>query len=345
MRAAVIHAPHDLRIETVSAAAPGPGPGQVKVRIKAGGICGSDLHYYQHGGFGAIRLQEPLILGHEAAGIVEETGSGVQALKPGMRVAINPSLACGQCRFCQTGMQQHCLDMRFYGSAMRFPHVQGLFRESLVCEAAQAHPVAEAVSMAEAAMAEPLAVCLHAANRAGSLLGKRVLITGCGPIGALMAVAARRAGAAEIIITDVTAAPLLIAEKLGADQAIDTARNPEAMQEFARGKGQFDVLFEASGASRAFNDALALVRPQGIIVQIGNGADFTLPVSTLVAKEIDWRGTFRFHSEFGLAVELLNQRLVDVMPLLTATLPLEQAAEAFALAGDRQRAMKVQLSF
>src|SRR3954467_12018381 len=183
MRAAVLYAPKDLRIEDVADAP--LGPGEVEVRIEAGGICGSDLHYYFDGGFGTVRLREPMILGHEIAGTVSRVGAEVASVKPGQRVAVNPSRPCGTCRYCQEGKQNHCLDMRFYGSAMRFPHVQGGFREVLVCDEAQAVAVPSSTSAAQAAFAEPFAVCLHAVNRAGSLLGRRVLITGAGPIGAL----------------------------------------------------------------------------------------------------------------------------------------------------------------
>ena len=130
MRAVVIHAEKDLRVEPTTA--PELGPRDVRVRIEAGGICGSDLHYYLHGGFGTIRVREPMILGHEIAGRVEAIGGEVSRVKPGDRVAVNPSRACGHCRYCQMGLQQHCTDMLFYGSAMRFPHVQGGFRDVLV---------------------------------------------------------------------------------------------------------------------------------------------------------------------------------------------------------------------
>jgi L-idonate 5-dehydrogenase len=165
MRAVVIHAEKDLRVEPARVAE--MGPLDVRVRIEAGGICGSDLHYYLHGGFGTVRVREPMILGHEIAGTVEAVGAEVSRVRPGDRVAVNPSRACGRCRYCQTGQQQHCTDMLFYGSAMRFPHVQGGFRDVLVVEERQAVKVAPGVSAAMAAFAEPLSVCLHAAKRAG----------------------------------------------------------------------------------------------------------------------------------------------------------------------------------
>jgi L-idonate 5-dehydrogenase len=343
MHAVVIHAPHDLRVETV--ATPEPGPDDVLVRIGAGGICGSDLHYYHHGGFGTVRLREPMVLGHEVAGSIAALGRNVSGLAIGQRVAVSPSLPCGRCRYCQEGVQQHCLDMRFYGSAMRFPHVQGAFRQELVAKAAQCHPIADGLSLGEAAMAEPLAVCLHAARRAGPLLGKRVLVTGSGPIGALSIIAARRAGAVEIVATDVAEAPLAMARRVGADVALDVARDKAALAPYARDKGTFDVLFEASGNAAALIGALDALRPGAVIVQVGLGGTVEFPMNTLVAKEFDLRGTFRFHTEYALAVALLSQGLVDVKPLLTATLPYERAVEAFELAGDRSRAMKVQLSF
>ena len=343
MRAVVIHAPKDLRVERT--AVQQPGPREVRVRIEAGGICGSDLHYYHHGGFGTVRIREPMVLGHEVAGVADAVGDEVEHIRPGDRVAVNPSWPCGVCRFCQQGRQNHCLDMRFYGSAMRFPHVQGAFRQMLVAHERQCHRVGDHVTPAEAAMAEPLAVCLHAARRAGSLLGKRVLVTGSGPIGALSIIAARRAGAAEIVATDMAKAPLAAALAVGADRAIDVASEPDALAAYAADKGTFDVMFEASGSGKALTSAFDALQPGAVVVQVGLGGSIDLPINTLVAKELELRGTFRFHEEFALAVELISKRLVDVTPLLTGILPFEQAVEAFELASDRSRAMKIQLAF
>jgi len=344
MRAVIIHAPRDLRVEPFSIS--DPGPGQVRVRVGAGGICGSDLHYYQHGGFGTVRIKEPMVLGHEVAGTVVAAGADVTKVRAGDRIAINPSNPCFHCRFCREGAHHHCLDMRFYGSAMRFPHVQGAFRDEIVIEEHQAFPVGKDIPLGEAAFAEPLSVCLHAVSRAGSLHGKRVLVTGCGPIGCLTIIAARHAGAAEIVATDVTAAALAMALRVGADRAIDVGTNAQAMTPFAADKGYFDVALECSGNVQALTAALHAVRAGGTIVQVGlAGGEIPLPVNTVVAKEISLKGTFRFDAEFGFAVDLISRRAIDVSPLLTETLPLDRAVEAFELAGDRSRAMKVQLSF
>ena len=163
MEALVIHAPGDLRVEEVPT--PELGAGQLRVRVRCGGICGSDLHYYQHGGFGTVRIQEPMVLGHEVAGVIEAVGPGVSGFTAGQRIAISPSRPCGLCRFCQEGLQNHCLDMRYYGSAMRMPHVQGAFRQQIVVDTHQAHLLADHLSDGEGAMAEPLSVALHGVQR------------------------------------------------------------------------------------------------------------------------------------------------------------------------------------
>jgi L-idonate 5-dehydrogenase len=343
MHALVIHAPLDLRIEDVPT--PEPEANQLLVRVRAGGICGSDLHYFNHGGFGTVRIREPMVLGHEVSGAVSRVGASVTDMPVGTRIAISPSRPCGSCQYCQQGLQNHCLDMRYYGSAMRTPHVQGAFRQEIVIDRAQAHVVADSLSDAEAAMAEPLSVALHAVRRAGPMLGKRVLVTGCGPIGALIVAAARRAGAASIVATDVNALPLQSALKVGADQAFNVAEKPDALQPFAVDKGSFDVLFEASGNAAALRGALDVLKPRGVIVQVGLGGDIALPMNVIVAKEFDLRGAFRFHEEFAVAVELLNKGLIDVKPLITGVFPYQQSVKAFETAGDRSKAMKVLVTF
>jgi len=343
MKSIVIHAARDLRIEdTVTGEA---GPGQVEIAIEAGGICGSDLHYYNHGGFGAIRLREPMILGHEVAGTIKALGSGVSGLAIGDRVAVSPSRPCNACDYCLKGQQNHCLNMRFYGSAMPMPHIQGAFRQRLVAEGWQCHKVADGVSINEAAFAEPFAVTLHAVNRAGSLLGKRVLVTGCGPIGALCILAARAHGAEEIVATDVMDAVLAKALDIGADRTINVATDGDRLSAYSANKGYFDVMFEASGNERAVRSGLEVLKPRGILMQLGLGGDVSIPQNLVVSKEIDMRGTFRFHEEFALAVDLINRRRVDVRPLLTGVFGLDDAVAAFDIAGDRSRSMKVQIAF
>lgn len=342
MRAIVIHAARDLRIEDRPEES--PGPGQLRLRLATGGVCGSDLHYYNHGGFGAVRLKEPMILGHEVSAFVEEIGAGVDGFRLGQLVAVSPSRPCGGCRFCLEGLPNQCLNMRFYGSAMPFPHIQGAFRESLVADATQCVD-ATGLSPGEAAMAEPLAVTLHATRRAGDMLGKRVLVTGCGPIGVLSILAARRAGAAEIVATDLSDFTLSLARKVGADRVINTGTEPDALAAYGADKGHFDVLYECTGVAAALAGGIAALRPRGVILQLGLGGDMTLPMMAITAKELDLRGSFRFHAEFAVGVGLMQKGLIDVKPLITHSIALDQAETAFRLASDRSQAMKAQIVF
>ncbi|NTF45779.1 L-idonate 5-dehydrogenase [Rhizobium rhizogenes] len=342
MKAIVAHAAKDLRIEDYPEEE--PGTGEVKLMLATGGVCGSDLHYYHHGGFGAVRLKEPMILGHEVSATVIALGSGVQGLEIGQLVAVSPSRPCGACRYCLQGLPNQCLNMRFYGSAMPFPHIQGAFRETLVADAIQCVP-ADGLTPGEAAMAEPLAVTLHATRRAGEMLGKRVLVTGCGPIGVLSILAARRAGAAEIVATDLSDFTLSLAKEAGADRVINTKDDPEALAAYSADKGTFDVLYECSGAAAALVSGIAALRPRGIIVQLGIGGDMSLPMIAITAKELELRGSFRFHEEFAVGVDLMRKRLIDVRPLITHSVLLADAISAFEIASDRSKAMKAQIVF
>lgn len=342
MKALVIHAARDLRLEDRPEEE--PGPGEVRLALATGGVCGSDLHYYNHGGFGTVRLREPMILGHEVSARVAALGAGVSGLSVGQLVAVSPSRPCRACRYCLEGLANQCLRMRFYGSAMPFPHIQGAFRESLVAEAAQCVD-AEGLTPGEAAMAEPLAVTLHATARAGEMVGRRVLVTGCGPIGVLSILCARRAGAAEIVATDLTAFTLALAERAGADRVIDAGAEPEALAAYAADKGHFDVLYECTGSAAALAGAIPAIRPRGVILQLGLGGDMTLPMMAITAKELELRGSFRFHAEFATGVALMRKGLVDVKPLITHTVPLSEAETAFRLASDRTQAMKAQIVF
>lgn len=337
----VAHGAKDLRIAVSEIET--PGPGEVRIRMQRGGICGSDLHYYNHGGFGAVRLKEPMILGHEVAGIVEAVGPQVD-LAPGSLVAVSPSRPCYTCRYCHEGLHNHCQNMRFYGSAMPFPHIQGAFRTHIIADARQCAP-ADGLTAGEAAMAEPLAVVLHAARRAGDLMGKRVLVTGCGPIGQLAVLVARAAGAAEVVATDMTPFTLDMAKQVGADRVHNVGTDPDALTYYAAGKGHFDVLFECSGVAAALATAVPAMRPGGEIMQLGLGGDMTLPVQAMTAKELSMRGSFRFHAEFFTAVDLMRTGRLTVAPLITQTLPLADAVAAFELASDRNRAIKTQIAF
>jgi len=333
-----IHAAKDLRLDEIADAA--LGEHEVEMRLGAGGICGSDLHYYGHARVGAFVLREPLIPGHEASGIVLRVGSAVTRVKPGDKVAVNPSHACGQCDYCLGGRFNLCRRMFFLGSASVFPHAQGLFRERFVLGQAQLTPVHEDISLGELACAEPLSIGLHAVHRAGVLTGKTVLITGGGTIGSMCMIAARLAGAAQVMVCDIAERPLAIAQQVGADRLIRSDQvDAASLADIA------DISIEAAGSPAALATCLAATRRGGRIVQVGTlpaeGVQF--PANSIMARELDYIGAFRAAHAFDWAVQYLRTRRVDVRPLLSAQLPLSRAAEAFALAADRSRSTKVQL--
>jgi L-idonate 5-dehydrogenase len=338
MLACRIHAKDDLRVEPQDM--PAVGAGDVLLKLGAGGICGSDLHYYFEGRNGNFVVREPLIPGHEASAVVAAIGDGVTRVKVGDKVAVSPSHACGRCAYCRQGREQLCEKMRFLGSASLFPHIQGMFREYFVMGERQCYPVAGDISLGELAFAEPLAVGLHAVNRGGDLLGKSVLITGAGTIGCVTVLAARLAGAARVTVSDILDRPLEQAHIVGADVTLHAARDADALR-----TPQFDVAYEVSGSFAALKTCVAAIRRGGVVVQVGTLPHEPLPfvVNELMAKELDLRGAFRWGIEFDWAVEYLSSRKVDVRPLLSGQYPLAEAVDAFRAAADKNRSTKVQL--
>lgn len=333
-----IHAQNDLRIEAFEP--PEVGPGQVLVRLGAGGICGSDLHYYFEGRNGSFVIREPLTPGHEASGVVAAVGAGVNRVKRGDKVALSPSHACGRCSYCREGREELCTAMRFLGSASVYPHAQGMFQEFFVLDERQCYPVSNDAHLGEIAFAEPLAVALHAVKRGPDLIGKSVLITGAGTIGCLTVMAARLAGAAEITVSDVLDRPLAKAKEVGADHIVRADRDAEALS-----SPRFDAAFEVSGNFNALKTCVAAVKRGARIVQVGTLPHEPLPfvVNEIMAKQLDLAGAFRWGIEFDWAVRYLDSKRVDVRPLLSAQYPLQDAVAAFHAAADKTQATKVQV--
>ncbi len=344
MLAAVLHEPKRLVIDNLDA--PVPQAGQIQIRVRAGGICGSDLSYYFKGKSGDFAVREPFVLGHEVAGEVSALGEGVTGLKVGQRVAVNPSLNCGTCRFCVKGMVNQCLNMRFMGSASTFPHMQGMFRQFISVTARQCIPVPDALDFAEASMAEPLAVALHALRHAGALLGARMVIVGCGPIGCIVLAAAKRAGAHHLVAVDLADKALRMAAALGADETV-LASDQARIDEWSQSRGTFDVVIEASGSPAGLDTALRVACAGGTVIQVGNLPAGQPPVAAnlIMAKELAYRGSFRFTDEYAIAAEEIATRKIDLRPLMTHAFALEEANEAFEMAHDRNQSMKVHIRF
>jgi L-idonate 5-dehydrogenase len=341
--AATLFGPEDLRM--VERPLEPLADGMVRIRFGAGGICGSDMHYFRHARTGDFVVTSPLVLGHEIAGEVIEIAGQAPGVTIGDRVAVNPSRWCGRCWACREGRLNLCENIFFMGSASKTPHMQGGFASVFDAVPAQCVKIPDHLSYQAAALAEPLAVCLHAVARAGGVSGKRAVVFGAGPIGLLTMLAARRAGIAEVTVADVAVAPLVFADRLGADHVVDVSGGDAALKVHAAMR-PFDVAFEVSGTAAGLASAIGVVRRGGVVVQIGNlpGNVILVPANAVMAKEIDVRGSFRFGPEFATAVELISSGSIDVLALVTAERPLATAPDALRLALDRSQSVKVVLT-
>lgn len=318
-------------LEVVELPDPHPGSGQVRVKMEWGGICGSDIAYWKHGASGTAVLKEPLILGHEVAGVIDELGAATSGLSVGDRVTIHPSTYVGDYQVAQhlRGRDNLWPQVRYFGSAAFFPHEQGGFSTYRVVRANQIRLLPDNVSTKFAAVAEPLGVALHAVHTAGSLRDKRVLVSGAGPIGSLVVACAKHAGAAEVYVSDLQSHALEVARRLGGDHVINRSAG-ECLPE------DVDVVIEASGAPAAVGDCLKAVVRGGVVVQVGNLPGTATPISLgqLVTREVIYKGSYRFNDEITDAIAAMSQGL-DVSPLLTHEFDISQAPQAFAVAADR----------
>ncbi|WP_432565373.1 L-idonate 5-dehydrogenase [Kineococcus sp. SYSU DK003] len=334
MKAVVVHAPGDLRVEEVpEPAVPADG---VLVRIIYGGICGSDLHYAKDARNGPYTVTEPLTLGHEVVGVVERVAEGVQAPPVGTRVAVHPATPtapAGQSE--PTGLHLR-KGGTYLGSASTQPHTQGGLTGLLPVTAGQLRPLPDGLPLRRAVLAEPLAVALHGIARLGSRVqGARALVSGAGPIGALAVAALKHAGAAHVTAADLQTLPLQVAGKVGADTLIHLSAGESVPEE------AFDVVVEAAGVLASLRTAIRAVRPGGAILQLGilPAGDLPVPLADIVAREIALFGTQRFDIELDVAVQLLaaDETLAAVV---TDVFDINDAQEAFARAADSSKSSK-----
>ena len=333
--ALVIHHKGDLRLDKIPL--PALEAGTVRIRPAWGGICGSDMHYFLHGGVGASVLREPMILGHEVSGVVEAVAPDVTQFHAGEAVAIHPAKPCGTCPECLRGARHLCRNMRFFGSAALLPHTGGGFRREMIVDASQLYALPPGLDVRRASMAEPFSVALHAINRAGNVEGRKILVQGAGPIGALIVAGLKIAGASEIVVTDLHDFPLEIARKLGATATFNTSQ--------AAHEDEYEVVFEATGVISALPTAIAKTRKGGILVQVGifPPGDIPAPLAQIISRELDYRGTFRFDLEFGEALNLLAKNHWIADGLITHSFPLEHYQDAFTASLDRKTSSKVLL--
>jgi L-idonate 5-dehydrogenase len=343
MTAAVLHGAKNVRVELRPQ--PDLKPGLVLLRVRQAGICGSDLHYFEHGYCAAFVPTRPFILGHEFTAEVSAVADDVATVETGARVTVNPARSCGFCEYCKAGRPNLCRQIIMLGSASTTPPTDGAFAEFVTVRADQCHPLPTGMDDAVGAMIEPFAVALHAVKRAGSISGRRVLVAGGGPIGLLVAMTARTFGATPVALSDIVLARRENALKLGADVAFDPSAGNLAEQVRAIAGEGFDIVFEVSGARPALRQAFDLVRPGGTIVQIGTLGmeDVPLPANLLMNREINFVGSMRYGDVFDEAIRLVASNRIDLRPLITRIFPLAKAAEALRLAGDKNQALKVQL--
>jgi L-iditol 2-dehydrogenase len=328
-RAAVLHGPEDLRIEQIPL--PPLGPRDVLVAVDAVGVCGSDMHYFTHGRNGQNVLRQPMVLGHEAAGIVTAAGPDA-GLPVGTRVAIEPAVGCGTCPTCRSGRYNICPTGTCFGS----PPTHGTLAEYVVAPRHAVHPLPDAIPLELGAMIEPLAVAVWAVQRADIRPGHRVLITGAGPIGVLVAQVAAAAGATEIVVTDINDARLARALELGATAVLNTAHEPPDLS-------GMDRLLECSAHPAALWQGIRTLGPATRATVVGQAAPSVdgLPLAFLQRWEIDLVTAFRYAHAFPTAIALVEAGRVDVAAVVTGRFPLEDAADALRAPGQDPTHLKV----
>jgi L-iditol 2-dehydrogenase len=312
---AVLHGVEDVRLETRPI--PVPGPGEVLVEVRSVGVCGSDVHYYREGRIGDFVVDSPLVLGHEASGVVVGRGPGADRHPLGQLVALEPGIPCGTCTACRTGHYNLCPTVRFFAT----PPVDGTLVGYVVHPEDFTFAVPPTVSEDAAALIEPLSVGIWACRKAAVRPGDRVLVTGGGPIGLLCTAVARASGAAEVFVSDVVAARRDRAAHYGATRSVDPRFEPLP---------DCDVLIECSGADQAIETGLRALRPAGRAVLVGMTASPTtpLPLGVIQAGELQVTGTFRYASTYPAAIALAAEGAIDLDGLVSGHYRLDQTEEA-----------------
>jgi L-iditol 2-dehydrogenase len=327
MKALRLYGPGDLRL--VDEAPPVPGPNEELVRVTAVGVCGSDLHWYAESGIGDVSISRPIVLGHEAAGVIE---SGPRR---GLRVAIDPAIPCEKCEQCRAGHSHFCLALRFAGDGA----TDGLLRELVAWPTASLIPVPDSLSNADVAMLEPLGVALHAIRLGAIRPGERVGVFGCGPIGLLIIQLARASGATTIVATDVLPHRLAAAREAGATSTALVAGGSERAElRAATGGHGVDIAFEAAGVDDSVETSVSLAAPGGTVVIVGIPSEdhTTFTASTGRRKGLTIKFSRRMNRVYPETIRLVEAGLADVRSIVTASYPLSEHKAAFATAAARE---------
>jgi L-iditol 2-dehydrogenase len=321
MRASVLHGPGKLAVE--ERPVPQPGHREVLVEVGSVGVCGSDVHYYEHGRIGDFVVREPLVLGHEAGGRVVAVGEGVDPSRVGERVALEPGIPCRRCAQCRAGRYNLCPDVRFFAT----PPVDGAFCEYVAVPDDFAYPVPDSLSDDAAGLIEPLSVGVWANRTARVPAGGSLLVAGAGPIGLLVAQVARALGVTDVVVTDLDPGRRELARRMGATAVLDPGAGEDPAD--AAPAGGFDAFVDCTGAPPAILSGLPSVRPAGVVVLVGMGADeLAVPVPLIQNREITLTGTFRYANTWPEAIALAESGAVDLDGLVTGHFDLDHVEEA-----------------
>lgn len=341
MNAAVLNKPLDIEVKQVPI--PEPREDEALVRVHCIGICGSDVHYYEHGRIGRYVVESPIILGHELAGEVVRVGSQVRNVKPGDRVAVEPGVTCGRCHHCKSGRYNLCPDVQF----MATPPVDGAWAEYVTVRSDFLFKLPEGMSYEQGALIEPLSVGLHAMKRGRVAPSDRVLVTGLGPIGLLAVLAAKLYGVQEIYGTDIVPFRRELAKQLGAACVIDPVQENavERLMELSGGEG-VDVVVESSGNGRVVGDTVQLVKRGGRVVLVGMPAADEIPfnVNQIIDGELDVLGVFRYANTYPDAIQLLSKSGVNIEQVITHKYALDDIQEALDMVrNNKDTSIKVMI--
>jgi len=331
------------RLEVQELPVPVPGPGEVLVRVKACGICGTDLHIF-HGDEGSAKSTPPIVLGHEFSGEVAAVGAGVTGVRPGDRVAVDPNCACGGCFYCRSGKPHYCSNMLCYGTVEN-----GAFAEYCLVKEKVCYILPDNIDYFAGAMVEPVSCCLHGIDLCAIEPGHTVLIIGCGPIGQIMTQLAKAAGAAKIAVLEPVAAKRETALRYGAAAALDPASTADiagALDAF--GFGKINTVIECVGNVRTMRQAIDLAGPASTVMLFGLSSprdELTInPFNDLFKKEIRLTASFINPLTCSRSIGLMSGGRLNVNELITDKLPIEKAAEAFTDGAYRTRG-KIQVVF
>jgi L-iditol 2-dehydrogenase len=327
-RAAVLVSPGEIAIER--RAVPVPAPREVLVEVTSVGVCGSDVHWYEHGRIGDLVACSPLVLGHECAGRVAAIGGDVTKHAVGDRVCLEPGVPCGRCRECRAGRYNLCVDVAFFAT----PPIDGAFAEFVTIHEDFAFALPDGMSDDAGALMEPLSVGIWACRKAGITAGDRVLVTGAGPIGLLAMQVSKAFGATDVAVSDVNEHRLSAAERMGATRVLRARHDAP---------GEVDALIECSGHPAALLAGIEALRPAGTAVLVGMGPKPTaeIPLSLVQSRELWLTGTFRYANTYPAAIELAATGRVDVAALITGHYGLDDTETALRAGQNDAASIKV----